>query len=863
LSAPIHEANSSADHILGPVALRPFDEAQRVYSVQRTKLLDTPPDPRFDRLTRLTARLFDVPLAVVSLMDSDRLWLMATVGFPQGHSAPRDDTFCAYTVLDPTQPLIVPDTRQDLRFSTNPFVTGPAGICFYAGVPVLDSAGRALGSLCIFDTKPRHLSSGEVETLCDLAFQASVILQMEQAAAARRESEEHHRWAVDLSPQSQWVAGANGNLLEIRAEFLDQLGLTLDEVHEEGWIRSVFPEDQARVRETFTHSLKTGERMDYEFRFCLADGTRRWVRSRAAPRRDEAGQIIRWYGAVEDIDDRKTIELAAEEARRRLEWVLESTTDSVAFFDCDWRATYLNPHFRRIDAYAGLPGKVLWEAMPDLIGSAIEKSLRQAQDSGSPVNTQWYSSRLGGWLDIHAYPTPQGVSVFIRDVSEQHRLSQQLLHQAQHDLISDLPNRSFLRNKLQERLEGDAEGGTGQSLLRLRLDGFRSATDTFGPAMGEALIRRAAERLQRFAEAGCFVASCDGPEFAVLPASTSQGPAPEALAEELLDVLERPYNENGSTIRLKLSIGIARTPDDAQDADQLLQAAEIAMSRARNGGGPSYSRFTAGMRQGLEHRHQLVRDLREAADRCEISMAYQPLVDFPQGRIGGFEALMRWRHPTRGAVSPAEFIPVAEQSGVIMELGVIALRQACLEAMTWRSPVRVAVNLSPVQFRDPKLVDTVAQILDETGLPASRLKLEITETVLLEDSETNLEVLHQLKDLGVLIVLDDFGTGYSSLGYLQRFPFHKLKIDQSFVRPLIQRPESQAIVRSILDLARALGIDTTAEGVETEEQLQWLVREGCGQIQGYLLGRPMPAGGVNRFLQDFACPRIMTHSHLR
>jgi EAL domain-containing protein (putative c-di-GMP-specific phosphodiesterase class I) len=218
---------------------------------------------------------------------------------------------------------------------------------------------------------------------------------------------------------------------------------------------------------------------------------------------------------------------------------------------------------------------------------------------------------------------------------------------------------------------------------------------------------------------------------------------------------------------------------------------------------------------------------------------------------------MRWRHPTRGAVSPAEFIPVAEQSGVIMELGAIALRQACQDAMTWRSPVRVAVNLSPVQFRDPKLVALVAEILDQSGLPASRLKLEITETVLLEDNATNLEVLHQLKELGVLIVLDDFGTGYSSLGYLQRFPFDKLKINQSFVRPLIERPESQAIVRSILHLARALGIDTTAEGVETQEQLQWLVREGCGQIQGYMLGRPMPAGDVNRFLQDFACPTII------
>jgi diguanylate cyclase (GGDEF)-like protein/PAS domain S-box-containing protein len=456
-------------------------------------------------------------------------------------------------------------------------------------VAVLDAKKRVLGSLCIFDTKPRHLSSGEVDTLCDLAFQASGILQMEQAAAAHRESEEHHRWAVALSPQSQLVADANGNLLEIRAEFLDQLGMTLDEVHDEGWIRSVFPDDQARVRDTFVHSLRTGERMDYEFRFCMADGSRRWVRSRAAPRRDEAGRIVRWYGAVEDIDDRKTIELAVEEGRRRLEGVLESTTDLVAFFDRDWRATYLNPPFRCIDAYAGLLGKVLWEAMPDLIGSAVEESVRQAQDSGSSVNLEWYSSRLSGWLNIHAYPTPQGVSVFIHDVSEQHRLKQQLLHQARHDPLTDLPNRTLLHSELRARLGADTQGGGRQALLRLRLEGFQSATDTFGPALGEALIRRVAERLQHFIKAGCFVASLDGPEFAVLSASISRGPASQVLAKQLLDVLERPYSENGSTIRLKLSIGIAQTPDDAQDADQLLQAAEIAMSQAGRGDGQGYS----------------------------------------------------------------------------------------------------------------------------------------------------------------------------------------------------------------------------------------------------------------------------------
>jgi len=619
-------------------------------------------------------------------------------------------------------------------------------------------------------------------------------------------------------------------------------------------MRNVPLEEQASVDEAWRHSLQTGERLDLEFHFAMADGSRRWVRGRAAPGRNEAGEIIRWYGTIEDIDDRKQAELAVEEAHQRLQWVLDSTSDYVAFFDHQWRATYLNSRLLSVEGYSQLRGRVLWEALPDLVGTVVEKTLRQAQESAAPVTVEVYTPRLGGWMDVHAFPTTQGVSLFVRDISEQYRLNEQLLHQARHDPLTGLPNRSFLHDTLRRCLGEHASGKTGAVLLRLRLNNFRAATDTFGPALGEALMRCIAERLACFEAEGCFVACLDGPEFALVPSLGSQARPPDVLAAQLLDVLERPYTLSGSTIRLRLSIGIACAPDDAQSADQLLQAAEIAMSRARRDGGQVCQRFSIGMLTGLEDQHKLLLDLREALANGQLSLAYQPLIDLPQNRIGGFEALMRWSHPERGMVSPAAFIPVAEQSGLMVELGAFALRQACEDAKYWHQPVRVAVNLSPIQFRDPDLVKTIARTLEETGVLASRLKLEITETVLLDDSEANLKILHELKELGILIVLDDFGTGYSSLGYLQKFPFHKLKIDQSFVRPLIQRPDCQAIVRSILGLARALGIGTTAEGVETPEQLGWLSREGCDQVQGYLLGRPMPAEQVNGFLHEFIYP---------
>ena len=805
-------------------------------------------DPRFDAFTRLAARLFSVPVALVTVLDGERQRFRSAVGFTRADETSRGTAFCSHAVLNQGAPMVVEDARLDPRFADNPLVTGPHRIRFYAGVPVLDADGTAAGTLCILDTEPRRLSHTEIETLCDLAYGVSSVLGMQQAAAGRQESEENHRWAVALSPQSHWISDPAGNIIEVGSQLLEQLGASLREVRGLGWVKGVPPEDLPMVERRWKRSLRTGERLDVEFHLRMADGSLRWVRSRAAPRRDAAGQIVRWYGTIEDIDERKRMGLAAAETHRRLRTVLESTTDLVVFYDHDWRATYLNPGVKEYPGFAGLLGQVLWEAFPDLVGSRLETELRRAAAQQVPVVFEWFSRRMEGWIEIHAHPTPQGVSVFMRDVTEQHRLRVRLMHQALHDPVTQLPNRTFLQEELERRLLHPP----GPVLLRLCLVGYRPATDVFGPTVAAPLLREIADRLRNLARTGHFLARLEGAEFALLHSAGDGEAEAEALAAQVVAVMQEPFRAQGNTIALKPVVGLAFAADALGDSgDRLLQAAEIAMSRVRVDGQEGVQRFTVAMQRELEGRHQLMLDLQAAVGRDELFLVYQPLVDFPQRRVGGFEALMRWRHPRRGIVSPAEFIPVAEQGGLMVSLGAWALRRACEDAVRWPAPLRVAVNLSPVQFRDPMLVETVERTLLDTGLPAGRLKLEITETVLLEDSEANLGVLHRLRALGVLIVLDDFGTGYSSLSYLQRFPFHKLKIDQSFIRPLIERAENQAIVRSILDLARALGIDTTAEGVETEAQLAWLVREGCGQVQGFLLGRPMPVSEVEGFLHRF------------
>ncbi|MDQ1077483.1 EAL domain-containing protein [Pseudoroseomonas cervicalis] len=837
----------------------PPDEEARLHSLYCSGLLDTEADARFDTFTRLAARLLDVPIALFTLVDRYRQWFKSAQGFRQGDGTPRSIAFCAHALLQPGQPLIVEDATRDPRFAANPLVTGSEAIRFYAGIPVLDYEGRPMGTLCVLDRQPRRLSQAQLDTLRDLAFGLGAVFRMEQAAASWQETQENQRWATTLAPQAPWTADPEGSILEVGPGLLAWLGQPAEALRGRGWLRWVPPAEREAAEAAFGRAMASGEPLDSEFPLQGADGALRWMRSRAAPRRDAAGRILRWYGTIEDVHERRLAEASAAEMRDRLDTVLESTTDRVAFLDLDWRVTYLNGPLLRVPAYRAALGRVVWEALPELQNSELQRQLLRGRALGQAARFDWYSPRQGRWFEVHAFPTPQGTSLFLRDISEQRRLEQEraeaqqrLLHQALHDGLTGLPNRAFLRQRCRAP---DAEGGGHGAWLYLGLEEFRIAAGTLGPATGEALLRQVAQRLREGGAPGEVVAYLGGEDFALLLPGPVEGEAAEQRAEAVLRAIAQPFFVEGSVAVLGLSIGIALAPRHGGGADALLQAASIAMHRAREEGRGGIRRFTSVMLQRMEQRQRLRQDLREAMLRSEFSLVYQPLIDLPSRRVAGFEALMRWQHPRCGAVSPAEFIPVAEESGLIVAMGAWALRSACATAASWPEAMRVAVNLSPAQFRSPGLVETVQKALWQSGLAPGRLKLEITESVLLQDSEANLAVLHALRDLGVMVVLDDFGTGYASLSYLQRFPFHKLKIDQVFVRRLIERDDSQKIVTSILGLARALGIGTTAEGVESQEQLDWLTRQGCGQVQGFLLGRPMPPGAIEAYLQRYAAER--------
>ena len=449
----------------------------------------------------------------------------------------------------------------------------------------------------------------------------------------------------------------------------------------------------------------------------------------------------------------------------------------------------------------------------------------------------------GGWVATH------------EDITERLRAEEKIKHLAHYDALTDLPNRvSFY--------EADGSGPEPLATLGIRL-GVSASISTVSRAstirsaipIGDRLLQAVAERMRSCVRGEDIVARLGGDEFAIVQVPSEQPPNIAALAARLIEVVGAPYDIDGHQVVVGVSVGIAIAPSDSDVPDVLMKNADLALYRAKADGGGVYRFFEVEMDARMQARRALELDLRKAIVNGEFELYYQPIVDVKSGQITGCEALVRWHHPERGMVAPLEFIPVAEETGLIVPLGEWILRQACAEAARWPKHVTIAVNLSPAQFKSRNLVPTVISALATSGLSAGRLELEITELVLLQETEGAFAVLHQLRDLGIKIAMDDFGTGYSSLGYLRSFPFDKIKIDQSFIRDLPTKEDSVAIVRAVVGLSSSLGITTTAEGVETKEQLARLTSEGCDEVQGFLFSPPRTAADVERMLGEQA-PRV-------
>jgi len=425
---------------------------------------------------------------------------------------------------------------------------------------------------------------------------------------------------------------------------------------------------------------------------------------------------------------------------------------------------------------------------------------------------------------------------------------------ARHDILTDLGNRLLFNETLSTAFAADSTETRKVCVLFIDLDGFKGVNDGLGHAIGDALLRIVATRLLEAAGDGDRLARLGGDEFALMTWCDGTVDAPATLAARLIEALRQSVEIGGNPVHIGASIGIAIEDAQFHTPEDLVKAADMAMYRAKMDGGGIWRLFDPAMDACAQARRMLEIDLRNALSEGELAMFYQPLLDLRTKSITGFEALMRWRHPERGYVSPADFIPVAEDLGLIVPLGEWALREACMEAAKWPPHTRIAVNLSPIQFQRGQIVATVVSVLAASGLAAERLELEITESVMLEKSAQNIETLQKLRELGVRIAMDDFGTGYSSLSYLRSFPFDKIKIDQSFIRDIDRDVESRAIVSAITALGTSFGVTITAEGVETQEQFDQLSVNGCVEAQGRLFSMPVPATSVAQLFLDFSKP---------
>jgi diguanylate cyclase (GGDEF)-like protein len=455
--------------------------------------------------------------------------------------------------------------------------------------------------------------------------------------------------------------------------------------------------------------------------------------------------------------------------------------------------------------------------------------------------------RNGRTFKIRHRPMPDGGWVATHeDITEQRRSEVKIEYMAHHDSLTDLANRVLLNERLEQALGRRIHREQMVAVHHLDLDQFKAVNDTFGHPAGDKLLKTVADRLRGLVSDTDTIARMGGDEFVIVQAPITDPADATALAQRIIERMSEPYDLDGHQAVIGASIGIAVGPGDGLRPDRLLRNADLALYRAKGEGRGTFRFFEPAMDLQMQTRRIMEQDLRKALPDGEFELYYQPVINLASNAISGFEALIRWNHPQKGLVAPAAFIPLAEEIGFIVPMGEWVIRQACATAAQWPGDLHVAVNISAVQFRNPGLMQVIVGALAASGLQPTRLEIEITETVLLQNKETTLAVLHQLRSLGIRIAMDDFGTGYSSLTYLQCFPFDKIKIDRSFVKDITENTGSLNIVRAVAALANGMGMTATAEGVETEEQLNRISAEGCTEMQGYLFSKPLPAAEIER-----------------
>ena len=834
-------------------------EQARLAALAAFEILDTAAETDFDDLTRLAAAALAVDSAAVSLIDERRQWFKSRHGIPFAET-PRDIAFCDYAIRGPDV-FVVRDASADPRFADNPLVTCDGGVRFYAGAPLIDRDGHCLGTLCVFDPAPRTGLTDYQRTL--LTELARMTVNLIESRLERRLGLIAAK-VVEQTVDAVLAIDASGVIVYWNAAAVRMFDRSADEAIGQR-VEIIIPPRLAVGHPDILARVEAGGATRLvgtavELIAARRDGSEFPVELSLARWGDSNGEHG-FAAIVRDITRRRLLEAERRSAKAFLDTVISNLPAMLFVKDAESRRYLMMNRAgeqvtgRRAAAMIGSTDRDLFPAMGEgyedrdtaLIaghGASTHESVF-IRDDGSRASLR--TTRV--LIDGPDRPA-QYILGMSEDVTEVRVAQAEVMRLAHYDTITGLLNRASYN----ERLETHVAAREPFALLLIDLDRFKAINDQFGHHVGDRVLADSGDRLRATIAAGDWIARIGGDEFAIVLTGHNLRHRARSVARAVVDAIGNPFATGRTVAHTGASVGVVLYPCDGTNAPQISEHADLALYRAKAVGRGAVCLFNAEMDEAARDRRTLETDLRAAIEARAITLAYQPVASIETGTISSFEALARWHHPDRGMISPEVFIPLAEECGLIDVLGQQLLCRACHDAAQWPSHLRVAVNLSPLQFMSGALATTIDGVLRDTGLAANRLQLEITERLLIKDVDRTFAQLETLRALGIQILLDDFGVGFSSLSYFQRFRFDKVKIDRSFITSMHTSLESRAIIQAVIGLGRKLGMAVVAEGVEDDLQQAMLVAFGCTHLQGYLIGQPIAPDRIDDMLNDWSMP---------